>query len=131
MYRMIIHKYQNFIFSNSLQLWHIVLQYIFINSITHIFFEKIQYAFTIWWKSTPSIYLLLKIVSFFKIIITFFYPFLSSRWFKIKCSFINENNISPVSILISFSPFYSFNFYFFICFWCKLRRDIRVTIFFT
>ena len=83
-----------------------------------------------WCKSTPSIYLLLKIASFFKTIITYFYPFLSSRWFKIKCSFIDENNISPVSILISLAPFYSFFLYFFIYFWCKLRRDIKVTIFF-
>ena len=63
-------------------------------------------------------------------IISLFYPFLSSRCFKIKCSFINENNISSVSILISLHHFTLLFFYFFICFWCELRWDIRVTIFF-
>ena len=63
-------------------------------------------------------------------LLTPFCQFLSFRWFKIKCTFINENNISSVSILISFAPFYSFIFYFFIYFWCKLRTNIRITFFF-
>ena len=116
-------------FSNYLQLWHIVLQYIFINSIAHIFFEKIQYVFTIWWKSTPSIYLLLKIVSFFKTIISFLSIFPLGGLRK------NVHSSMKIAFLQSLfffllNHFTLLLFYFFICFWCKLRRDIRVTIFF-
>ena len=75
---------------------------------------------------SPINLLLLKIAPFFKYIITLCYLLLSTRWFKIK-SFINE-----ITFLQSLFWFllHHLLFIFFICFWCKLRRDIRVTIFF-
>ena len=79
----------------------------FINSIAHFFFEKIQLQLPFDEKAPHQFIFCLKLFLSSKLL-SLFYPFLSSRWFKIKCSFINENYISPVSILISFAQFCSF-----------------------